>query len=134
MSSSTFNTQHSKMNNPIQVIAQDINKWEELWCEETSEKRWWFQQEREMIQERIFKLVDILSDTDIGDDVRRSVSEFVSLYVFQRRWSSWKEEYDVAKHSGNQTALVRLGQEWDERVKYLHQIEKPDLVPGWCTE
>ena len=87
-----------------------------------------------MIQERIFKLVDILSDMDIGDDVRRSVSEFVSLYVFQRRWSSWKEEYDVAKHSGNQTALVRLGQEWDHRCNYLGQMGKTDLIPEWCTE
>jgi hypothetical protein len=122
------------MNSPIQVIAQDINKWEELWCEETSEKRWWFQQEREIIQERIFKLVDILSNMDIGDDVRRSVSEFVSLYVFQRRWSSWKAEYDVAKNSGNQTALVRLGQEWDHRCNYLGHMGKTHLIPDWCTE
>ena len=120
--------------NPIQIIKQDIEEWEEIWSLETSENRDQSQQQREIIQNRIFGLLESFTNTEMAESLRKAASQFVTLYVFQRRWSTWKAEYDSARSSKNNAALVRLGREWDERVKYLHQIEKPELVPGWCTD
>ena len=120
--------------NPIQIINQDIDKWEEVWSLETSENRDASQKEREILHNKIFDYLESFSNTELAEKMRQAASQFVTLYVFQRRWSTWKAEYDSAWSSKNNDALVRLGREWDERVKYLHQIEKPDLVPGWCTD